>query len=491
MNASAPALPAAGRSAAPPLTEILHTLLHAAWRRRYLIVLPVLLLPVLGGAIGTFVPRSYETRMSVLVQDPTRFNPFMTDLTVRSNLRDRMDGLRALLTSRHVLLGVAEDMGMVAPGAPEATQAWAVAQLAGAVSVTLIGQEMVELRYRARRPDGMDRVLRRVGERFIERVRGPEDASLRESVVFLERQAAEAQAELDAAEGALSAFKGRNAAQLPDLRQANINRLSALRDQLAEREVRLAGAEGEIASMRERLVQTDPVIGRLEQDIVATLAELALLRARYTGEHSRVQAAERRLERLEEERGSLLRAVTRARPIDAARLWNFAAAASALGEGSQPLLVSQVGALEAARTRVEQLRAETANLRAAAEELAARVAASGEVERGLRALERDVAVKAELVQALRRRYEQARVTADLAQQQAPERIKVIDAPVEPSAPTKPMPMLFAIAGLLAGLALGAGLAALLELADTSVRRIRDLERLTGLPVLARIAQPAR
>jgi uncharacterized protein involved in exopolysaccharide biosynthesis len=113
------------------------------------------------------------------------------------------------------------------------------------------------------------------------------------------------------------------------------------------------------------------------------------------------------------------------------------------------------------------------------------------VERGLRALERDVAVKAELVQTLRRRYEQARVTADLAQQQAPERIKVIDRPMEPSAPTRPMPMLFAIAGLLGGIVLGAGLAALLEIADTSVRRIRDLERLTGVPVLARLPRTGR
>jgi uncharacterized protein involved in exopolysaccharide biosynthesis len=239
MNATALPLP---RHAAQPLTEILHALLHAAWRRRYLILLPVLVLPLLGGALGSFAPRSYEARMSVLVQDPQRFNPFMTDLTVRSNLRDRMDGLKALLTSRHVLIGVAEDIGLVARGAPEAAQAWAVSSLAAAVSVTLIGQEMVELRYRARSPEGMDDVLRRIGERFIERVRGPEDTSLRESVTFLERQAAESQSELDVAESALSAFKSRNASQLPDLRQANVSRLATLREQLSERELRLASA---------------------------------------------------------------------------------------------------------------------------------------------------------------------------------------------------------------------------------------------------------
>ena len=166
-------------TSSPPLGEIFHAFLAAGWRRRYVILLPVLLLPVLGGLIGSFVPHSYETRMSVLVQEPGRFNPFLEDLSVRSNLSDRMEGLRALLTSRHVMLSVAEDLGMVGPSAPEWEQSRAVAALASSVSVQLIGQEMVELRYRARRPDGMDRVLDRVGQRFIERVRGPEDASLR------------------------------------------------------------------------------------------------------------------------------------------------------------------------------------------------------------------------------------------------------------------------------------------------------------------------
>ena len=95
-------------------------------------------------------------------------------------------------------------------------------------------------------------------------------------------------------------------------------------------------------------------------------------------------------------------------------------------------------------------------------------------------------MQADLVQQLRRRFETARVTADLARQQAPERIKVIDRPYEPTAPTKPMTMLFALAGIAAGIALGIGLAALLDLMDGSMRSIRGTEKLLGVPVLARL-----
>lgn len=470
---------------AMPLSEAIHLLLAAGWRRRYVILLPLLLLPVLGGIIGSFVPHSYETRMSVLVQEPSRFNPFLEDLTVRSNLRDRMEALRALLTSRHVLLGVAEEIGIIAPGAGESEQSRAVASLASSVSVQLIGQEMVELRYRARRPEGMDVVLERIGQRFIERVRGPEDASLRDSVTFLESRIREAQGALDQSEQALATFRSRNAALLPDMRAANLQRLSQQREQLAEREVRLAGAEAEIASISSRLLATDPVIGRLEQDIVATRGELVLLRARYTDHHSLVQAAMHRLGSLEQER-ELHMARSGGAGMDDARLRNLAAASVPRPDQPQPLLVGQVAVLEAARARLEQLRGETANLRASVDELTQRVAGAGEVERELRALERDVAVQADLVQQLRRRFETARVTAELARQQAPERIKVIDRPYEPGAPVRPMTLIFALAGLIGGLALGIGLAALLDLMDSSVRTIRAAERLLGVPVLARV-----
>lgn len=468
----------------PPLSEIFHGLLAAGWRRRYLILLPLLLLPILGGLVGSFVPHSYETRMSVLVQEPGRFNPFLEDLSVRSNLRDRMDGLRALLTSRHVLLGVAEDLGMIQPGASESEQSRAVSGLSRSVSVQLIGQEMVELRYRARRPDGMDRVLARIGQRFIERVRGPEDASLRDSVTFLGGQIQDAQNALNQAEQALSGFKSTHAAQLPDMRAANLQRLAQMREQLAEREVRLAGAQAEIASISTRLLQTDPVLGRLEQDIVATRGELALLRSRYTDSHSRVQAVLNRAESLEQERDNLL--ARSGVSMDDARLRNIAAVSVTRSDGAQPLLVSQIAILDQARARLGQLRGETESLRAAVGDISRQIANSGEVERELRGLERDVAVQADLVQQLRRRFETARVTADLARQQAPERIKVIDRPFEPTAPIKPMTIIFALAGVAAGLALGMGLAALFELMDGSVRGIRGTEKLLGVPVLARL-----
>jgi polysaccharide chain length determinant protein (PEP-CTERM system associated) len=493
MNSLAP-LPAVNLSvptpSRPPIIEVLQTLLTAAWRRRYIVIVPMLLLPVLGGVVGHFAPKTYQATMSILIQEPGRFNPFLEDLSVKTNLKDRMPALSALLSSRHVLQSVASDLGLITAKTPDAGIEKVVAQLAKSVSVKLIGQELVELSYESNTPTNIDKTLMRIGERFMERVEAPEDSSLRGSVVFLGKELDETTKRLEAAESAVAEYRAAHAESLPDQRAANLQRLATLRDELADHEVRLAGAQTNFDETRTRLAQTDPVIGRLEQDIVATRGDLAVLRSRYTDAHSKVQAALRKLQRLEDERARLLQAGQQATPVDLDRMWNMAAVARKEGDGSEPLLVSQVAMLQAARTNLEELRTETENLRLAVAQLSRDVEASGDVERELDKRERAVTDTQDLVQSLRKRFEMAKVTGALSRFQAPERINVIDRPAVPTKPMKPLTLLFALGGIVGGLFLGVGMVVLLELSDTSVRRIREMEALTGVPVLARLAAPA-
>lgn len=469
-----------------PLVEIVAGLLAAAWRRRYAIVLPMLLLPVIGGFVGTMAPRTYETRMSILIQEPGKINPFLEDLSVKTNLKERMEALKALLTSRHVLVDVARDIGLIEADTPSRRVDDVVFGLASNVSVSLVGAELVELKYRAGQPQGMDRVLASIGRHFLERVEAPEDSSIRVSEEFLSGQLRDASQRLAVAERALSDFKSRNAQQMPDLRAGNVQRLASLRDELAQRQTELAGAEAQLASVRQRLAETDPVIGRLEQDIVSTRSELAVLRSRYTDEHSKVQAAERKLQRLEDERGEQLRAAANVPPMDTDRVVNLAAVAAMRGDGSQPLLVSQAALMQAARVKVDELRSEVVNLQKSIDELTSRIANAGEVERELAGLDREVKVAAELQEQLRKRYDMAKVTGELSRHQQPTRVAVIDRPFVPTQPTKPVTLLFTVGGLVGGLVLGIGLAAMLEIGDTTIRTARAMQRLTGVPVLARI-----
>lgn len=467
--------------------ETLREILTAAWRRRYLIATPIAILPVLAFIVGLLSPKAYETRMTILVEEGSRLNPFLQDLAVSTNLKERMEALLALLRSRHILSAVTDELQLVPPGAGDAARESRIQTLAQEVSGRQLGKDLIELRYRSLKPAGMDKVLDSIAHRFVDRIRAPALSSIESSETFLSTQLSTRRHELEAAEAAMAAFKDRHSDALPALHEANVTRLAQLRTQLADRETELAGAEAAFQQVRTQLAQANPIIGRLEEKIVNLTGELALLRARYTDEHSRVQGVVRQLERLTEERAKLLEKAHQFDASDSNRLRDLARALDNSRDGGpQPLLVSQIEQLQNAETRVTALKRETERLSRLIADGEERVRGFGGIERELSTLERDVRLKREVFEGLLKRFEMARITGDLGRFETPEQIKVIDRPVVPTRPITPPPFIFALAGLVGGIVLGAGLAAAAELFDPTARSTPAIERLTGAPVLARL-----
>lgn len=70
-------------------------------------------------------------------------------------------------------------------------------------------------------------------------------------------------------------------------------------------------------------------------------------------------------------------------------------------------------------------------------------------------------------------------------------LTVADAASVPDSPARPKPKLYAILALLLGLAIGLGLAALVDRFDRRIRRVEDLEKVVDLPILARVPRRGR
>lgn len=468
----------------------LHHLLAAAWRRRYLIATCTLLMPLLGLMVSLLAPRHWETHTTLLVQDTAKLNPFLEDLSVGTQLEDRMGGLNALLHSRHMLMGIGEELGLLDASSSDEERERLVARLSAELSVRLLGKDLIQLSYRSGSPDRLAETLLAVRKRFLGFLLAPQQSSLQASERFLHEQLGQRRRELEEAERKLAEFKQQHAGELPDLLGANVGRQRELHEAIASRETELAGAKGTYASLESRLVQVNPVIARLEEQIVGLTSELAMLRARYTDDHSAVQAVKRKLERLEEERRNQLKASSGLAKADVERLWDLAGTLGESGGGNtehgQALLISQLQELQSAKNRVQSLEEELAKLRTLAGGVDAQLARSGDVERVLAELERDLAARRELYADLQLRYEKARVTGALGQFEEPERIKIIDEPFTPGRPSNLPTLLFVLAGLAGGIALGTGLAVIAELGDTTLRRRDRLEALLGVPLLSRI-----
>jgi polysaccharide chain length determinant protein (PEP-CTERM system associated) len=465
----------------------IHLILAAIWRHRYLIIFPMVALPIIAVIICFIAPRTWQAHTTILVQESAKMNPFLEDLSVSTDLENRMATLKTLLHSRHTLISVAQDLALIDDVSTDFEKDQLVKELSAALNVTLIGKDLVNLVYKTDSPDNIVKVLIAVRARFLEKLLAPELSAIDASESFLTTQLTLKTADLEESELKLANFKKHNAEELPMLYRANSTRFSQLGILLEEKKIELSGAIAAKRTIRTRLAQVDPVMSEIEQSIVTTKSELAILRSRYTDKHSKVETSLRKLSQLEDERESQSKTSYKITDVDLNRLWEVA---NSMQEGevdnNQHLLVSQLQELQLADSHVEQIKEEINSINKQTKALKTSLAGSGEMERQLLSLERDLKVKRSLYSDLLYRNEKAKITGALGIFEQPERIKIIDEPYKPSSPTNSPLSIFLLAGIIGGIFLGGGLALFAELTDTSIRARYQLELITSTPVITRL-----
>jgi polysaccharide chain length determinant protein (PEP-CTERM system associated) len=473
------------------LYDIAQLILSAGWRRRFLILVPfILMIPI--SVIGSrFAPKKYESKTILLLQETGKENPFLKDFAVGLNVKDRISALQVLLRSEHVLLNVLRDISGKDAKKLEADPVELAIQmnrLSANISVELIGTDLLELKLRGDRPTGLGDVLGAISNRFLERLLAPERSTLGSTRAFLQQQTEQRRTELSKAELDLSTFRAQHADKLPAVNANNITRLGQMKQRLEEKSMELSAATAGFQDMRKQLASTNPIVGRLEENIVQVTGELTALRSRYTEDHSEVQAAERRLSRLQDERRSYMEVAQKIDTVDIDRLWSIAAGEQrqTSEKSAPPLLVSQLLRLQDSQGKRVALEKDVEQLRLAVEDVQKAMAEYAPIEQQQQRLEKEVTAARELLEAFVKRLDNATTSLALGKFEAPERVKIIDPPQDPTMPTSPARILFVIAGIIAGLGIGVGLAVVAEMLDQRVRTSADFAGLTSVPVLGRL-----
>ncbi|WP_373943368.1 chain-length determining protein [Vibrio chagasii] len=457
-------------------------LLNAAWRQRYVIFVPILILPFVGFGVSKLAPTKYDSHTSMLIQETAKMNPFLEDIAVSTMLKDRMSALRTLLHSRHVLYSVAEELELTTPEMSSVEKQEIITDLSQRLSVNQLGKDFIKISLSSDTPIGMEATLTSVSQHFIEQLLAPERSSIQDSSSFLKIHIDERSAALAEAEEALARYVNENVHSTPEVQSQSLNRLASLKQTLAEKEAELSGVQKSLGSIDQQLSKTNPVIGRLEDQIIDTQSALTLLKAKYTNKHSAVQAKMLELERLENERKTLL--ALKQPGLNSDQLWDIASSTTMTKlSDTQPLLVTQLHSLQLVRAQFESLKEETKSLRTMIFELEHKANNFGDNAKEMYRLQRDVKIKRQLYDELTERYEMAQLTGSLGVFEENKRVKIIDLPYTPSIKSNMPTFLFVIAGLVAGIGLGVGLAILFELFDSSVKRKSEIEDILNVPVL--------
>lgn len=477
-----------------------YLILMAAWRQRYLILIPIIIMPLVGGIIAMTRGKIFDTHTTILVQETSKLNPFLEDLSVSTNLKERMAALNTLMHSRHVLFSVAEELELIDEETNDTEKGRIIRDIANGLTLNQEGKDLVKISYRSNTPNNMKEILEVVSLHFVEQLLAPERSSIEQSEKFILEQLSSQKNQLLNAENKLALFKQQYATDLPAFHGGNIKRLRELKQLLAKKEINWSAAKAVLQSMNKQLSATNPVVAAIENRIVQLTSELALLKARYTDQHSKVANIQRQVDRLQVKRNDLLEKTAKLTPVEIERLWHLAMTTSTksstssrgkmLSNGgsdvSSPLLVSQLQEIQKSKALEQGLEQEVTSLKKQISEMQTQVKAFASIERELTELERELDTKQTLYNEFLKRYEMAKVTGSLGRFEEKNRIKIIDQPFTPSWPSNIPSIVFILAGLIGGILFGTGLAVIVEIMDTSVRRMDQLQQFTNAPMLSRI-----
>ncbi len=136
--------------------------------------------------------------------------------------------------------------------------------------------------------------------------------------------------------------------------------------------------------------------------------------------------------------------------------------------------------------RAAAAKEEVARLQVQLGEIEMRIASTPAVAEQLDALRREYDSLYKSFQSFSGKLQQATVQADMERRQLGEQLLVLEAAYPPPAPTSPNRPLILVLGLVLGLGLGVVVVVLVETGDRSVHSARELQQISGIPVLADI-----
>jgi polysaccharide biosynthesis transport protein len=432
--------------------SLLNHLPTVFWQRRWLIILPFLLLSAAGCVAAYLLPAVYVSSATLLVESQDLPSD-VVQMPDTSLIDQRIAKIRAQALSRGDLIELIQQHDLYPEDRRSKPLSTVIEKMRASTAIEAVSANLGQdskntiafaVSFSYFEPQPAQLIVQEYVRRFLDLASTESSEQVRSTVDFLAAQANELQRQVVEVEQQITAIKRQNGAMLTGAGYPVL--------------VNSGSYDAQIAALR----RDNAILGRQAQasvkdpGVAAAEAQLAAARATYSDNHPDVRIMEQRLQQ--------------ARRI---------AATSGAGRDG-----------DAVASQIEANNAQIAALeRARDTDLSQAAAARGAQAQGPVLMER-IAQMESRADTLRLQHRQvaeklltARTAARAEEEQRGERLALIEAPVVPDRPISPNRPLLVLGGIGAGLLAGLILALAVELVLRPIRGPKEVERLTGAPPL--------
>ena len=424
----------------------LRLLVREAYAHKLLLAIAFAAIAGLSTAAGANWPKIYTTTTTIFVDEENIIAPLMAGRAVRTDMSAQSRNARELLESRSLLEKVLLNGGWITQDTPPELVEDELDAFRERMWITNSAENLIKIIYKDGDARRAEQTVSHLAALFIEEMRRLKTKESKAAFEFIDSQVAKYERQLERTQAQLRTLRESNPLARPGTAdQVNQRvgqlrtRIDTLEQEIRESEIAIRTIDQQLSGEAEVTQLSQRADVRLER-IAALREELARLRLAYTESYPDVARAREELAALEK---------------DVAGDRANANAGAGTGPTFRDNPVYQGLQQERYRTATElsRLQARHADARV---KLADELARATEVE-NLRAeydkLERDYAINTDIYQDLLRRRENARVSMNLDSEQQALTLRIHEPAYRPHQATGPRMLYFAAGGLVAGAAL--------------------------------------
>ena len=475
----------------PGKTYVPEDVVRIAWRRKWTILLPFVVISIATVIVSSYLPNRYRSETTILVV-PQQVPENYVRPTVTTRLDERLQAINQMILSRTRLERIIQDFNLYAEERQNGIMEDIVERMRTRdIDIQVLKGDAFSIAYEGQNPLTVMRVTERLASYFIEENLRDRALLAEGTNQFLTVQLEDARRRLIEQEKRLEAYRMQHSGELPSQASGNLQAIQNIQMQIQ------AVVESINRDADRRL---------LVERTLADATAAAAAGGSVAGDDYAPQSAAAQLAVMQKTLGEMQLRLTAEHP-DVIRMKRIIAGLEKRVEveaSMTPLtpeaVVATSDVAQAPRNRIRMLqfelekidrdmaakRAEEERLRKVAAVYQARVEAVPARESELAELTRDYETLQKIYASLLGKSQESKIAANLERRQIGEQLKILDPARRAERPFSPNRLLINLVGSIGGLFLGVALAALLEYRDASFRTEDDVTSVLSLPVLAQI-----